>query len=151
MNVKKEAARKARVFLLLLAAFIFAFATGAEAERQRFGDFEIYVPEDWTVQSAGVQTTFMAPGNVAALSIIIDTATGTSVEEVARVHSEAHYGTTPEEVGEGTFVFTFQNENGIETSVIVVGLGDSDDYMIWVTAGEHPQLGYLIESFEFVE
>ena len=148
--MKRIAAGKIGVFLLL-AALIFTFAASAEAELQRFGNIEAYVPEGWTVQATGAQTTFMSPGNVAALSVLVNTATGVTAEEVAVAYSEAHYGTTPEEVDEGTFVFSFQNENGIESHAVVVLLADTDSYMVWVTAGAHPQLGELIESVQLVE
>jgi len=148
--MKKALARKSGVFLLLVA-LIFVFAAGAEAERQGFGNFEIYVPYGWTVERSNVQATFMAPENVAALSIIVDTATGTTAEEVARDLSGTHGGTTPEAVEEGTFMFSFQNEGGVHSTAIVVRMDDADLYMIWVIAGEHPQLGDLIESFQWID
>jgi len=146
----KVMVRKAVTFLLLVV-FVFAFAAAAAAERQRFGNISADVPEGWVTQAAGNQVTFMAPDNVAALMIIVEQIPGTTTGDVAADLSQSHNGSTPADVGGGTYVFSFQDTPEIENHVVVVGIEGTDFYMMWVIGGEHPQLEALIESVEWVD
>ena len=142
-------ARKAGVFLLL-AVLIFVFAADAEAARQRFGNVEADVPAGWTTQEAENQVTIIAPDNVAVVSIITNIIEGTTMRAVAEDIAREYNSSAPQ-AAEGVYVLGFRNEHGIDYRVIVSGDESTGFYMVWITAGEHAQLGALIESIEWVE
>jgi len=142
-------ARKIGVFLLS-AVFIFAFAAGAEAVRQRFGNIAADVPAGWTIEGSENRVTFVAPDESAMVSIMVNVAEGFTLQEIAETVAQEYGGSALQEVG-GAYVFGFQNEYEVDYSVIISGDEETGFYMVWVIAGEHPQLGALIESIEWVE
>ena len=139
-------ARKVCVFLLLTAALVFAFSTGAEAARQSFGPFSVDVPRGWQIAETNNQLTFTAPDESAVLTIVVEEIEGTSLKAVAEAFAEEMGGPKPV-AAEGLFHFTYE-EDGVKCNAIVQKIDGTDIYTVIVAAGEHPELEGMLESFE---
>ena len=138
-------ARKVCV-LLLTAALIFVFSTGAEAVRKSFGPFSVDVPGGWQIEETNDQLTFTAPDESAVLTIVVEEIKGTNLKEVAEAFAEEMGGPKPV-AAEGLFHFTFK-EDGVECSAVVQKIDGTNIYTVIVAAGEHPELEGLLTSFE---
>lgn len=114
------------VFILALSC-LFIFATPASAAEKSFSKMTIDVPEGWTAfENSGV-VAVTAPGNAAALSIVLDKTGGASGADVAKAMSQALGGTNPV-LEDDTFIFTFKK--GDVKSVCVLAV-EADDYVMF--------------------
>lgn len=137
-----------KLFLALATAFVFAFAPAAEAARQNFGPISLVVPGGWQVAEDENQVTFTAPGNAAAVSVIIDELEGSTLQELAEGVADSLNGSAPVVDSDGHFTFTFMNEHGIDAHAVISGDEAEDFFVLWIVAGEHPDLADLLGSVE---
>ena len=145
----KVLSKKVSLFLLLTAALVFAFATGAVAERRTFGPISLDVPKGWQIEEDDNQLTFTAPDDSAVLTFIAEEIEETTVKDFAKAVAEELEGTKPV-ASDGGFEFTFESEDGLECNVFVMGIEGTDTYLVIIMAGEHPELENLLDSFELL-
>jgi len=144
--MEKKLVRKVSVFLVLAVAFAFAFAPVAEAARQTFGPISLVVPSGWQVTEEETQLTFVAPGNAAVVSVIIDELEGVTLKEMAEGVAASLNGSAPVADSDGDFTFTFKNEHGVDAFAVVTGDEAEDFFVLWFVVGEHPELAALLGS-----
>ena len=140
----KAAVRKWGVFVLLLAAFFFAGA--AQAEVMSFGPLTVDVPDDWDVEETEGQLTFAAPDESAALTIIVDTLDGASVEDMANAMAQQLGGGSPK-ASNGGYAFA-GSYNEAKCEAWVGGDEDKDFVVCLITVGDHPELEDLVNSID---
>ena len=148
--MEKKLVRKVSVFLVLVAAFAFAFVPVAEAARQTFGPISLVVPSGWQVTEEETQLTFIAPGNAAVVSVIIDELEGSTLKEIAEGVAASLNGSAPVADSDGDFTFTFKNEHGVDAFAVVTGDEAEDFFVLWIVVGEHPEVADLLGSVEEV-
>jgi hypothetical protein len=136
-------------FAVVLFSMVLA-AAGAEAAKKDFGAITADVPDGWTVEDTDDQIAFMAPDNAAALTIIAGATEGVALKDLAQEMSKGLGGSAPKE-SDGGYEFSFKNPNGIECPTFITADEDLGLYMCIMIAGEHPQMGALVNSLEFKE
>lgn len=123
---------------------VVAMAVNGAAGVMEFSKLRIEVPEGWTAKEEDKALSLFAPGNAAAVSVVWDDAEGFTAKDLARAMSAQLKGTTPVP-DEGGYSFTFKNKSGVESkSFLFVG---GKEYVVLTVAGEHPQLGGVLQSF----
>ena len=107
--------------LVLVLGFAVTAAFGAVQEFGQAFKYTLDIPAGWTASQEDSTTIVAADDNTAFLSISIDSTEGKSIEAVSKELSEALKGTKPEADEDGDYSFTFDNENGVTSHVLVTG------------------------------
>lgn len=119
----------------IIAAAIVLMASCALAEVQDFGSYTVDVIDGWTAVPQGETVYFIKNDNSASWSVMFgEVPGGASVEQYARDIMTQTKGTNFSDNGKGAYEFTFTNQNGQATSVVITSMGGSK-FMQWGVTG----------------
>ena len=110
-------------------------ASSALAAVQDFGSYTVDVIDGWTAVSQGDTVYFVKNDNSASWSVMFgEVPGGASVEQYARDVMKQTKGSNFSDNGKGAYEFTFMNQNGQTTSVVITSMGGSK-FMQWGVTG----------------
>ncbi|MEF3697296.1 hypothetical protein [Desulfolutivibrio sp.] len=132
--------------MAFLAAMAILAAGVSYAAPQAFSKYALDIPEGWTFHEDGNVVAIFGPHNVAAISIVMDTADGMTARSIAEAMSGPLQGTTPRPTHDG-YVFTFQNDQGVD-SFSRISVANGIFVMVTVT-GDHPQVAGILGSIVY--
>ncbi|MCL1941271.1 MAG: hypothetical protein FWG09_04950 [Synergistaceae bacterium] len=133
--------------LVCAAAFIFAGTVCASAEVIKFPNgLTIDVAPGWSYESNETNIVLVAGDESCAIAIIVADAEGMTSKEAAETLSKEHKGSAPQKIDETSYVYTFENEHGVGTTVIV-GVEDGKLKVLSVT-GQHDDADGIINSIK---
>lgn len=135
-----------RLMTLLAAVTILAAAGGAWAAPRAFSKYTLDIPEGWTAHEDGNVVAIYGPYNVAAISIVMDTADGMTALSIAEAMSGQLRGSRPRPTPDG-YVFTFKNQNGVDSLSRISVAGDA--FVMVTVTGDHPQAAGILNSIVF--
>ncbi len=132
-------------FAAAIAVLVLAIAAVSFAGTHSFTRFTLDVPEGWTTQEDGGVVALYAPGNAAAISIVMESADGVAAADIAKVMSGQLNGTPPVAENAG-YSFTFKNAQGVaSTSRVFV---ENNEFIMVTVTGEHPQAAGILQSIK---
>lgn len=135
-----------RLMAFLAAVAIVAAAGAACAAPQVFSKYTLDIPVGWTAHEDGNVVAIFGPHNVAAISIVMDTADGMTARSIADAMSGQLQGTTPRPIPNG-YVFTFQNDQGVDSISRISVAGDA--FVMVTVTGDHPQVAGILGSIVY--
>ena len=124
-----------------------ALCLPALAEMKDFGKFKIEVPAGWTTAVDGDTVGITAPDKSASISVTVAASDGATPEAIAKELSAAFKGSAPTK-DDDAYVFTFKNENGVDSVGVVGGLGDGKQVAVVTITGEHADVEKILNSLE---
>ena len=135
-----------KIKVLLFAFFMsFALSLPALAEVKDFGKFKVDVPAGWTAKDDDGTVIIAAADNSAVITITAGDNDGTSIEELAKQVSAELKGSAPK-LEDDTYIFTFKNENGVDSHGFVSG--DAKQFALVTITGEHSDTEKILNSLE---
>ena len=134
------------VVLVSLLTIFTVFGISSEAKVAKFEYFSIDVPDGWKVveDKENYTTSFLAPGDSAALTVSFFESEGASLEEISGVLLNALNGKNLTKTG-GAYTFEFENENGVACT----GIAGGDEMIMFLTIiGQHDDMEKMIDSLQ---
>lgn len=132
-----------KAILFSLSFFLVLSNVSAWCGSMTFARFTVDVPSGWTVKEDENVVSFLAPDDVAAITVTTDETGGMTALELARLMSRELNGSEPQEDA-GDYTFTFTNQNGV-TSEAVLSI-EGKEYVLITVTGEHPQIPAILDS-----
>ncbi|MCL1875126.1 MAG: hypothetical protein FWF87_02555 [Synergistaceae bacterium] len=131
------------LILACLSAFIFVGAAFSEPIEFPNG-ITVDVAPGWLYEGEGDSAILTAEDKSCTIAIVISKVEGLTSEEAAKVMSKEHNGSEPQKLDEDSYIYSFQNENGIDTNVIL-GVENGKLKVLSIT-GDHKDVEGIIDS-----
>ncbi|MHC1725979.1 MAG: hypothetical protein AB9866_08245 [Syntrophobacteraceae bacterium] len=127
----------------LALLLVLCTALSVSAAEMEFARFKVTVPDGWTTTQDGETVALFAPGNVAAISIVVANAENKNAATLAKEMSRELKGTKPQ-AAEGGYTFTFKSKNGVQSRSVISE--ENNEFMMLTITGSHPQVDKVIQS-----